>query len=135
MVPLYLDFDFGFGQRPGTGRYTAKFVPFILPCLNLSIFSSLIFNPFTNQRELVEPLSIPYSSCTSKATTTPRRALIHLQPIEASANHHKNRKREELNVITNTITFPYLFKPFQTWIKSVKLEAQIKLQMNRLQKK
>jgi len=77
----------------------AKFVSFILLCLNLSRFRSLIFNPFTNQRELAEPLSIPYSSCTSKATTTPRRTLIHLQPIEAFANHHKNRKREELIVI------------------------------------
>ena len=69
-------------------------MPFILPCLNLSRFRALIFNPFTNQRELAEPLSFPYSSCTSKATTTPRRALIHLQPIKASANHPKTVKEK-----------------------------------------
>jgi len=62
-------------------------------CLNLSRFRALIFNSFTNQRELAEPLLFPYLSCTYKATTPPRRALIHLQPIKLPQTTQKPQKR------------------------------------------
>jgi len=53
----------------------------------------LIFNPFTHQKGLAEPPSHPYYSCTYKATTPPRRALIHHQSVQASAATQKSQKR------------------------------------------
>ena len=60
---------------------------------NLSRFRSLIFNPFTYQRGLAEPPSHPYSSCTSKAATPPRRALIHQQTTKLPQTTQKPQKR------------------------------------------
>jgi len=87
------------------------------PCLNLSRFRALIFNSFTNQRELAEPLLFPYLSCTYKATTPPRRALIYLQLIKLPQTTQKPQKRRAQchHFYTRTFSFVICLSISNVW--------------------